>query len=211
VTTETVQSEWVNPERYLGPRMKRITFQCDRCGHTWVRTLRVAPKRNPPCPSRRCEEVARLAELERENENLRRMLEEGRGPATIGASARVRAVDETARIVMEDNRLTDLRGSQREGDIVAPSLPQAQQQMADAMFAPRKTSGVVPVIDAGGGPRRAIPAARLQAIGQRAIAGAYRLASVKPTAVLPREKPPSLQLRNARYDPSRPTAERSEK
>jgi hypothetical protein len=208
MTTEVSASEWIDSESYLGPRMKRITFQCAKCGHTWIRTLKAEPKKDPPCPSKRCEEVAERAQLKRENENLRRMLQEQQGPATIGANLRVKAIDETANIVMKDHNMTDLRSDMREGDTMAPKLPQHQQALADAMLAKPKKGGVVPVISMDGAQRRTIPADRLQAIGNRAIRGMYAGNSVKPTAVIPKERPAPVRLTNERYDKSRPTAER---
>jgi predicted nucleic acid-binding Zn-ribbon protein len=186
--------------------MKRITFQCSKCGHVWVRTLKAEPKRDPPCPNRRCEEVAERDQLKREVENLRRMLEEQRAPATIGQNIRVKAVDETARIVMEDQHLADLRDNVREGETMAPKLPQAQQQLADAMFSPRKDA-VMPVIASDGRRGMSIPAARLRAVGMRAIGGAYARNSVKPTAIIPKERPPAVTIKNERYNPGRPSAE----
>lgn len=206
MTTESIESEWVDSEQYLGPRMKRITFQCSRCGHTWVRTLKAEPKRDPPCPNRRCEEIVEREQLKRENENLRRMLEEQRAPATIGQNVRVRAVDETARIVMEDQKLTDLRDNIREGETMAPKLPQAQQALADSMFS-AKPDAVMPVIDSAGRRGMTIPAQRLRAVGMRAIGGAYRNNSVKPTAIIPAARPGRIVVANPRHDPSRPTAE----
>jgi hypothetical protein len=205
LTTSTVEAEWVDSEHYLGPRMKRITFQCGKCNYQWVRTLKVEPKRDPPCPNRRCEETAEREELKREVENLRQILAEQRAPATVGANLRVKAIDETAKIVMEDQKLTNLRDGLREGDTMAPKLPQRQQELADAMFSP-KTSGVTPVIDMGGR-RQSIPSARLRQVGLRAIGGAYAQNSVKPTAIIPKDRPATVAVKNERYNPGRPSAE----
>lgn len=205
MSTETFDSEWVDSDQYLGPRMKRITFQCTKCGHQWIRTLKAEPKRDPPCPNRRCVETSRLADLERENENLRRMLEEGCAPATIGQNIRVKAVDETARIVMEDGHYTDLRDNVREGETMAPKLPQAQQALADAMFSNKEAK--TPVISTDGRRGMSIPSARLRAVGMRAIGGAYANNSVKPTAIIPSVRPPMVAVKNDRYNPGRPSAE----
>src|SRR5208282_837398 len=195
MSTETVTSAGVDSDQYLGPRMKRITFQCGKCGHKWIRTLKAEPRKDPPCPNRRCVETSRLADLERENENLRRMLEEGRGPATIGQNIRVKAVDETARIVMEDQHLTDLRDNVRMGETMAPKLPQAQQALADAMFS-NKADAKTPVIASDGRRGLSIPSARLRAVGMRAIGGAYANNSVKPTAIIPKDRPGTMTIKN---------------
>ncbi len=206
MTTTSVDSEWVDSDQYLGPRMKRITFECGKCGHRWIRTLKAEPKKDPPCPNRRCVETSQMTDLKRENENLRQMLEEGRAPATIGQNIRVKAVDETARIVMEDGHYTDLRDNIREGEAMAPKLPQAQQALADAMFS-NKPDKVTPVISTDGRRGMTIPSARLRAVGERAIRGAYARNSVKPTAIIPTSRPAPVAIKNDRYNPGRPSAE----
>jgi hypothetical protein len=206
MTTTPVDSEWVDSDRFLGPKMKRITFECGKCGHRWVRTLKAEPKKDPPCPNRRCVETSQIADLKRENENLRQMLEEGRAPAMIGQNIRVKAVDETARIVMGDGHYTDLRDNIREGESMEPKLPQAQQALADAMFS-NKADARTPVISADGRRGMTIPSARLRAVGERAIRGAYAHNSVKPTAIIPASRPAPVAIKNARYNPGRPSAE----
>ncbi len=206
--TTAVSSEWVESEHYLGPRMKQITFECGRCGHVWTRRYKAEPKHDPACPSKACSQIAEVVDLRRQVENLTRMLDEGRGPATIGVNTRVRAIDETARIVMEDNHLTDLKDNIRPGEAMAPKLPAAQQRQADGLFAAAAQGGVPVINSRPGAQRQTIPSKRLQAVGQRAIRGAYRGNSVSPTLVLPKERPPVTQVQNARYDSSRPTAER---
>jgi hypothetical protein len=147
-----------------------------------------------------------MTDLKRENENLRQMLEEGRAPATIGQNIRVKAVDETARIVMEDGHYTDLRDNIREGEAMAPKLPQAQQALADAMFS-NKPDKVTPVISTDGRRGMTIPSAQLRAVGERAIRGAYARNSVKPTAIIPTSRPAPVAIKNDRYNPGRPSAE----
>ena len=89
---------------------------------------------------------------------------------------------------------------------MAPKLPQRQQELADAMFSP-KTTGVTPVIDMGGR-RQSIPSARLRQVGLRAIGGAYAHNSVKPIAIIPKDRPGTLTIKNDRYNPGRPSAEK---
>lgn len=210
MTTSAVSAEWVDSDHFMGPRMKKITFECERCGHQWTRCYKAEPKVDPPCPSKACAKSAEVEDLRKQVENLTRMLEEGRGPPSVGANVRVRAIDETARIVMEDNHLTDLKDNIRMGESMAPKLPGPQQAQADGMFsAASRGRGGVPVINAQPGqPRQTIPAARMNALGKRALTGAYRGNSVAPTAVLPKERPGVVRIENTKYDASRPTAER---
>jgi hypothetical protein len=196
--TEFVESEWVDSDQYLGPKMKRITFACEKCGHVWTRTFKAEPKYNPKCPAKACEEKARIADLERQLANLRAMVESGQGPATIGANIRVKAVDETARIVMEDQNLTNLKDNIRQGETMAPKLPPAQQKQADTLFAAAAGANV-PVVGRSQGYHRGVPAKWLQHVGARAIAGTYAANSVRPTQVLPPTRPPVVRESNPGY------------
>lgn len=60
----------------------------------------------------------------------------GKAPL-VGGNVMVRAMDATAKAVMEDHGMTDLR-SARQGESMAPKLPPAQQAQADAMFNPAR-------------------------------------------------------------------------
>jgi hypothetical protein len=85
---------------------------------------------DPPCPH--CGVVQRKRGMD---------VGAGRAPA-VGGSLVVRAVDETARIVMEDHGMTDLRSDVREGETMAPKLPPKQQEMADNFFSgPQRRRG----------------------------------------------------------------------
>lgn len=72
-----------------------------------------------------------------------------RAPAAIGMSTMTRAIDETAKITMEDHGLTDLRSDVRQGETMTPKLAPALQKQADAVFGgqSRKTlRGVNPAV-----------------------------------------------------------------
>ena len=206
--TTVLSAEWTEAESFLGPRMKKITFECGKCGHIWTRKYKAEPKNDPPCPSKSCSKNAELEDLRKQVANLTAMLTSGQAPATIGNNTRVKAIDETAKIVMEDQNMTNLKDNIRMGETMAPPLPPAQQKRADNLFAAAAPAGGVPVLNANGGPQRSVSAKRLQAIGQRAIAGSYRGNSVTPTSVLPKQRPGIVRVRNDLYDASRPSAER---
>lgn len=189
-----LESEMIEPDQYLGPMRKRITYECERCGHVWTRIFRAMPKSDPPCTNKRCAEKSEVADLKRQLANLTAMLQSGVAPAQIGNNIRTKAIDYTAEVVMHDNKLTDLKDNIRMGETMAPKLPPAQQKQADTLFA---TAGKVPVV----GPSRggSVSSKVLQRIGARAIAGGYANNSVKPTAVLPKSRPGMVSVPNPGY------------
>jgi hypothetical protein len=171
-------TETLEPDGYLQPSRVRVTFECRKCGKQFSRVYKCVPAKDPKCPNKHCAEESRLAQLERENENLRRMLESGHAPAQIGKNVTVKAVDATAEIVMQDYGLTDLKDNVREGETVAPKLPGRQQQMADAYFSPAKAGRM-----AGLRTRQA------ELMKHAAISGAYRGMAVPPSAIDPKGRP----------------------
>jgi hypothetical protein len=175
MSATTLGMTMTEPENFLMPRKYKIRYQCDLCGHQYSRTYKAIPIKDPPCPSKACVAKQQLIAAQREMENLRRMVAEGVAPAQTGANTRVKAVDETAKIVMEDYKMTDLKDNIRHGENVAPKLPPQQQTLADNYFN-------------GKGLRAAgFSAKQAEALGRRAIAGAFRNQAVAPNAILPSE------------------------
>lgn len=172
MTTQMAGYEMQDSEDYLGPRMYRIRFCCDKCGHEWVRTLKAIPKKDPPCPNKHCGESERVAELQRQVENLTRMLEERKPPPQTGRNKRVKAIDTTAEIVMQDYQLTNLKDRAEPGESLAPKLPPEQQKQADSYFTgdALKSAGV--------------NKKQMDLLGKRAIAGAFRNMAVPPSTVI---------------------------
>lgn len=109
----------------------QLTIRCTKCLHRYKRVMEaesdeaLAMMPDPPCPN--CSKVMKTRGLD---------LSKGKAPAVTG-SLRVRAVDATAQIVMEDHKLTDLRSDVREGETMTPKLPPRQQAMADGFFSRR--------------------------------------------------------------------------
>lgn len=103
----------------------RITCQCSRCGFRWKRRTKNPDSPDPACPNLACGEMPVPIGMD---------LTSNRAPATIGASVGVRAIDETANIVMQDYGMTNMRDDVREGESATPKLPPAQQTMADNYF-----------------------------------------------------------------------------
>ena len=129
--------------------------------------------------------------MKKQMANFQQMLAEGQGPSQIGNKIVVKAVDETAKIVMEDYNMTNLKDNIRHGESVAPKLPGQQQALADNYFG-------------GGGLRAAgISSKQAQALGRRAIAGAFRNTALNPGSIqLPDVKNGQSPLRVMRTEPT---------
>lgn len=168
----SVGQETLPADGYLQPRRYKITAQCERCGGEfhWVTTKLDGKDR--PCPKRTCKEAIHREAVEREAMNMAKMFAEQRPPGHIGDKPIVHAIDTTAEIVMKDYGMTDLRDNIRTGDSMAPSLPPEMQRAADGFF-----TGAAVRERAGGGN---LGARAMQAIGRRAVAGAFRSAAVAP-------------------------------
>ena len=84
-----------------------------------------------------------------------------RAPAMIGQNVQIKAIDETAKIVMQDYGMTDLRTDVRPHETAAPKLPPKLQEQADNFFVGRN---------------KRHPQLRQQpaALGAAAIRGAFR-------------------------------------
>lgn len=171
------------PESNFAPSRRRVTYQCDKCGHVFKRTFKAMPKNDPPCPNKACAALSELAAMKQQMANLQKMIEEQRPPGQIGDKVVVKAVDETARIVMEDYNMTNLKDNIREGESVAPKLPGPQQAAADNYFGGKglQTAGV--------------SSAQANLLGRRAMAGAFRNMAVPPTAIVPKAKPGDSPIR----------------
>lgn len=132
----------------------RLILRCLDCDHKFHRIVKSLDQPDPPCP--KCKRKARKP---------RGMDFNSRRAPSVGGSLMGKAIEETARIVMADHKMTDLKDHLREGETMAPRLPPAQQEKVDNFW---------------GGPRRArlreaMPA-NLQpnAVGAAALGGAYR-------------------------------------
>ena len=196
---QVIESTWVE-EGFMQPSRKRITFQCPQCNHTWSQTFKAEPLNDPPCPNKYCADRRALLDLQKQVANLTAMIQSGAAPAHIGSNPKIRAVDTTAEIVMYDNKLTDLKDSIRPGETMAPKLPAPMQAAADGFF-----SGGAAAL--GTGQPMSRMQKRMQALGQRAIAGGMQNSSISPNMVLPKTRPAIVRQANAGYDSSRPTAE----
>lgn len=187
----------VEPDGFMQPKRYRVSYSCPRCGHAWKRTYKSIPADDPSCPSVRCAVDAATSALALQVANLTRMLEEQRGPATIGDKIAVKAIDETARIVMEDQHLTDLKDNIRIGESMAPPLAPAAQAAADGFFKRGAAEGARVL----GTNKRLNPKQmnHMKALGSRAIHGAFKNASLSPNLVLPKTRPVGVTVTNSGY------------
>lgn len=133
----------------------RLKLRCrnPECMHVYTRVVDRLDLPDPPCP--KCRKKAKKKPTTDYSD--------GRAPAIGGTNMRNKAIDATAEVVMRDYSgmgVHDLRdsGGVREGDVIAPKLPPAQQSAADNFFS-RKARKSMP-FDPG-------------ALGRAAIAGAY--------------------------------------
>lgn len=139
----------------------RNKFNCRFCGHAWK-----SPRFDTKAEADAAYEAAGGAEIE--CPNCTKVLKArgidlslGTAPASIGQNVGIKAIDETAKIVMQDYGMTDLRTDVRPHETAAPKLAPALQQQADNFFV-------------GRGKRH--PQLRTQpaALGAAAIRGAFR-------------------------------------
>lgn len=149
----------------------RLTLRCQKCATKYKRTVDVpdgvdlSAIADPPCPS--CAKVQKT---------VRRDWSDGRAPGIVGGSVTTKAIDETARIVMEDNKLTDLHDSNlRAGDSMAPKLQPRLQAQVDSFF---------------GGPKRGQASAGIntRALGAAALRGAFSAGTPNPVEAVHKSK-----------------------
>lgn len=168
-----VGSETLPADGYLQPRRVKITCLCHRCGHEFSWVAKAVTAKDRPCPRKACKEAAIEEDVQRRAANMAKIFEEQRAPGVIGDKMVVKAVDETARIVMEDHNMTDLKDNIRPGEAMAPKLPGAQQAAADNYFSAN------PLQSRGVGSRQA------ELLKRRALAGAFRGMAINPSNVVP--------------------------
>lgn len=115
----------------------KITCRCTRCNHRWSRKTSNPAETDPPCPRPTKYDLDGVTVLETCGMQMNPIgmdLTSNKAPAAIGGNISIKAIDETAKIVMEDYGMTDLRSDVRETESMAPKLPPAQQQRADNFF-----------------------------------------------------------------------------
>jgi hypothetical protein len=202
MTTQYEGFEAVEDEGFMAPKLYKCAYRCEQCDHTWTKTFKAVPKHDPKCPNKRCAEAREMKQMRLELARMQKMLAEGTGPAHIGENVKVKAIDQTAEVVMADYKMTDLKDSIRPGENMAPKLPAPMQTAADNFF----SAGAKATL---GGERKINTRMqnRMAALGARAIAGGLRDSAVAPNQVLPKTQPPVITTVNPGYNAARVTAE----
>lgn len=114
---------------YMEKERYRVRCRCLRCGHVYSRIIKKINDPDPPCPKKACRQAIAAELAQRQADNVEAMIETGETPGHIGANIKVKAIDETAKIVMEDYNMTDLKDNVRRGDSMAPQLTPRQRAM----------------------------------------------------------------------------------
>lgn len=128
--------------------MYEVRYCCDKCEHTFYRTTDFDPRkkkdfRTPACPE--CRKKAAAAKsyiklhgdvkpqtIEEKDAAIGGIIADKKFPNMTGRSGFTKAMDETAKIVMEDYKMTDLRDNLREGDNMVPKLrPDLEKQVGE--------------------------------------------------------------------------------
>lgn len=126
---------------HLIPKRYRIKCECLRCGHAYAKEVSEkhyheiirGDRQDPPCTRKACKEAALKDEIERKAINMAAIISSQKAPGHVG-SILAKACDLTARIVMEDHKLTDMRDDNRVGETSVPKLPSHQQSRVDGFF-----------------------------------------------------------------------------
>lgn len=114
----------------------KVTCRCRSCGYKWSRIVTNYNQPDPPCPRpTKFDEAGEVIETCGADQRPRGIdLTLNKAPASIGGNLAVKAIDETANIVMRDYGMTDMRDDVRVGESAAPKLHPTQQKMADGFF-----------------------------------------------------------------------------
>lgn len=168
-----------------------MTFKCGECGNVF-RKISVNPDlKKSPCPE--CKKGERITKFIRANDgpvSSQDLLERDwnkhpfvpPGKSAESSAHTIKAIDETAKIVMEDHKMGDLKDNVRAGESMAPKLAPHLQKQADAMFG-------------NGNVKRMIPNAG--AMARKALAGGYRQGGyVDPIATLSSKHKPQVSYVN---------------
>lgn len=125
--------------------MYRSSYKCTDCKHTFEKITKNFPKREPACPM--CKQAKRVnfkssvsdVTHNLDKESVVQEMIAAQKPPSMGQSNRTKAIDETAKIVMEDYGMTDINmsSSLRAGDNCVPKLAPELEQKVDQVFKPQ--------------------------------------------------------------------------
>lgn len=162
--------------------MFKVTCRCATCGTRWNYRTKNPDRADPPCPNLDCGI---------QGEPIGMDLSLNKAPAAVGMNISVKAIDETAKIVMEDYGMTDLRSDVRETESAAPKLPPVLQQQADNFFGGGPKGGRRPGINLAQHARAALAGSfSSPSLQDRTIGAAHRARLAKPTITVATERGP---------------------
>ena len=127
--TEYLGRSAVKGDGYMEPDRYRVKCRCLRCGHVYSRIIKRLTDPDPPCPKKACKAEITKEQAAKEARHVEAMIESGETPGHIGENVRVKAIDATAEIVMQDYGMTDLKDNTRQGEAMVPNLTPRQQIM----------------------------------------------------------------------------------
>jgi predicted nucleic acid-binding Zn-ribbon protein len=120
----------VKGDGYMEADRYRVKCRCLRCGHVYSRILKRLTDPDPACPKKACKEQIAAEQKAKEARHVETMIKTGQTPGHIGENVHVKAIDQTAEIVMQDYGMTDLKDNTRQGDSMAPALTPRQREMS---------------------------------------------------------------------------------
>lgn len=146
----------------------RITFRCGGCGETYKKLMahRESVPRKCPCCGKSYK-----------NNGLDEIIASGKSPAMVKEHSIGKAMDATAKMVMEDYGMTDMKDNFRLGETLVPGQTPEQKQLADAMFGGEKKGGKRMAYNLGTGRMQPMPESanlKTSQLAQRAMQGAFR-------------------------------------
>ncbi len=162
-----------DPKNAFTPVSYRVKYRCKRCGHEYSRIQKSLSAPDVPCPKQECKDAIQAEMIERAVANRMAILESRQMPGVIGMNEKVKVVDMTAAMVMEQGGHTDLKDNLREGDTMVPSLPPPLQKQVDGFFS---------------GKPDGISKARAKRLTDNALRGQYRNMAVSPADVFSGQK-----------------------
>lgn len=130
----------VKGDGYMEPDRYRVKCRCLRCSHTYSRVIKRLTDPDPPCPKKACKAAIAAEQAAKEARHVEAMIQTGETPGHIGENVKVKAIDQTAEIVMHDYGMTDLKDNTRQGDSMVPGLTPRQQKMNENFWGGKKMS-----------------------------------------------------------------------
>src|ERR1700743_2073415 len=130
----------VKGEGYMEADRTRVKGRCLRCGHIYSRVIKRLSDPDPPCPKKACKEQIAAEQKAKEARHVEAIIETGKAPGHIGENVHVKAIDQTAEIVMQDYGMTDLKDNTRQGDSMVPGLTPRQREMSKNFWGGKRQS-----------------------------------------------------------------------